>query len=69
MVYQTLHYEKKENIGIIHIKRPATGRDELGQLADELSDLCGEIAWDGEVRVVLLAGIGGDGFPIFTFFS
>ena len=63
MVYQTLNYEKKENVGIIHIKRPATGRVELGQLADELSDLCGEIAWDGEVRVVLLAGIGEDGFP------
>ncbi len=66
MVYQTLHYEKKENVGIIHIARPATGEVEMGQLADELSDLCAEIAWDGEVRVVLLAGIGENAFPIET---
>lgn len=64
MVYQTLNYEKKENVGIIHITGPATGQVEMGQLADELLDLCREIAWDAEARVILLASVSEDSFAI-----
>jgi enoyl-CoA hydratase/carnithine racemase len=64
MVYQTLKYEKKENVGIINIVLPATGQVVMDQLADELSDLCAEIGWDGDTRVVVLAGMGSNSFSM-----
>jgi enoyl-CoA hydratase/carnithine racemase len=36
----------------------------VGRLSDELTELCAEINWDEEVRVVVLTGSGEKSFPL-----
>jgi enoyl-CoA hydratase/carnithine racemase len=53
MIYRTLTYEKTGFVGLINIG----GRDYGGltpQLTGELGELCSEISWDEDVRVVVL---------------
>ena len=63
MLYQTLNYQKKENVGTTSIIGPLDNPVKLARLSNELTVLCGEIAWDEEVRVVIVAGAGEISFP------
>jgi enoyl-CoA hydratase/carnithine racemase len=58
MAYQTLTFEKKENVVIISIIGPLEVPERMLRLSDELTEICGEITWDEEVRVVVLTGSG-----------
>jgi enoyl-CoA hydratase len=64
MFYQTLNYQKKENVGTISILGPVDNPVKLARLSDELTELCDEIAWDEEVHVVIVAGGEEISFPV-----
>jgi enoyl-CoA hydratase/carnithine racemase len=66
MSYEVVAYEKKDYVGTVHI-HDLDGEAKLSRLSDELSDLCGEIAWDEGIRVVLLSGVGEKSFALETF--
>jgi enoyl-CoA hydratase/carnithine racemase len=62
MRYQTPIYQKIGNVVIINIISAARDQVELARLADELTELCHEIASDEEVRVIVLTGAGENFF-------
>ena len=64
MLYQTLNYQKEENVGKISIIGPVDNQVKLTRLSDELTELCGGIAWDEEIRLVIVSGAGEISFPV-----
>lgn len=64
MRYQVLNYKKIAHVMMINIFDTGSDQVKLAQLADELTDLCNEIIWDEEIRVVALTGAGEKSFSI-----
>jgi len=58
MRYETLLYQKKDQIGSITLNRPQANNAINERLAEELVDLCSEIRQDDGVRVVTITGAG-----------
>ena len=56
MTYQTLTFQRKENVAIINMIGRVDDIIKICRLQDELTNLCSEIAWDEEIRVIILAG-------------
>ena len=48
---------------IVSILGPVDNPAKVAQLSDELNELCAEITWDEEVRVVILSGAEEITFP------
>lgn len=61
-MYQTLIYEKKENIGILTINRPQKMNALTNELMSELKQLLEEIEKDQELRVLIVTGSGDKAF-------
>ena len=59
MRYETVVYQKREQIGGIILNRPEVNNAMNARLAEELLDICSEVSQDGEVRVVTITGAGG----------
>jgi enoyl-CoA hydratase len=57
-IHQQLNYEKTGNVMVINMISTAGDHLELARLSDEFSELCGEMIWDEEVRVIVLTGSG-----------
>jgi len=64
MMFQTLHYRKTDHVIIIDIIDQLDHPSKLIQLSDELNELCSEIAWDEETRVVLITDTEGKSFSM-----
>jgi len=64
MLFQTLNYRKTDHIIIIDIIDQLGDASKLIQLSDELSELCSEITWDEDMRVVVLTGSEGNPFSV-----
>jgi enoyl-CoA hydratase len=64
MTYQSVTLQRKDNIIIICMMGPGDNREKMTRLCDELSELCAKIAWDEEVKVVVLTGTGEKSFCI-----
>jgi len=64
MLYQTLNYQRKENVGTISIIGPVDNQVELTRLSDELTELCDGITWDEEIRAVIVSGAEKISFPV-----
>lgn len=62
MAYQTLLYEKKDNIGIVTLNRPDKRNALNSTVYKELYDVFEAIEEDPEVRVVILTGSGDRAF-------
>jgi len=58
MLYQTIIYEKEENIALITLNRPDSLNALNLKLAQELEQVADEIAADESVRVVIITGAG-----------
>ena len=65
MFYQTLTLQRKDGVMVISIMETADNI-EMARLSDELTDLCDEIIWDEEIKVVILTGIAEKSFSIGT---
>jgi enoyl-CoA hydratase len=63
MFYQTLKYQKTDNVMIVNILGPVDNPAKVARLSDELNELCADITWDEEVRVVVLVGAEEINFP------
>lgn len=62
MDYETLKYEKEENVGLLTINRPDKLNAISNELTSELSRLLDEIEADGELRVLIVTGEGDKAF-------
>ncbi len=56
MVYQTVSLQKADHVMVVDLKDIMNDPMGVARRSDDLTDICGEIAWDEEVRVVVLAG-------------
>lgn len=61
-MYNTLTYEKKDNIGILTINRPDKLNAISHELTTELQQLFDEIEDDDELRVLIITGAGEKAF-------
>ena len=66
MSFQTLTYQKKDNVLTICIVGPANDWFKMIRMSDELAQLCDEIALDEEIRVVILTGAEENSFSMGT---
>jgi enoyl-CoA hydratase/carnithine racemase len=58
MVYQTLSYQKDRHCMNIEISIPLNGQGKTAQLSAEVADLCSSIAWDKDIRVIVITYAG-----------
>jgi len=58
MPYNTIIYEKKEQVVRLTLNRPRTGNIINLEMANELVDACRAVGQDDEVRVVIVTGAG-----------
>jgi enoyl-CoA hydratase len=56
--YETVIYEKKDNIGILTLNRPEKLNAVNSQLAKEIEEVIDEVENDDEVRVLIITGSG-----------
>lgn len=61
-MYQTLIYEKKENIGVLTINRPQRMNAISNELTSELKKFLDDIENDDELRVLVITGAGDKAF-------
>jgi enoyl-CoA hydratase/carnithine racemase len=64
MSYQTVTYQKEGYVSIVNLRGPANDILEITELSSELSELCGEISCDREIRVVVFTGSGDNPFSM-----
>jgi enoyl-CoA hydratase len=62
IMYKTIAYEKKENIGLLTINRPEKMNAISQELTAELSQLLDKIEDDDELRVLVITGAGDKAF-------
>jgi enoyl-CoA hydratase/carnithine racemase len=56
MLFRTLTLQRKDNVEVINIIGQEDDAGDMTQLANELSELCTEIAWNEKILVVVLTG-------------
>lgn len=66
MPYQAVSLRKVDHVMVVNLNDIVS--DELGmaRLSDELTEICAEIAWDEEVRVIVITGSGEKSFSLGT---
>jgi enoyl-CoA hydratase len=62
MMYKTLIYEKKDNIGILTVNRPDKLNALSNELTEELDRFLSEVEKDAELRVLVITGAGEKAF-------
>ncbi len=58
MRYETVVYQRREQIGEITLNRPEVNNVIDTRLAEELADICSEVSRDENVKVVTITGAG-----------
>jgi enoyl-CoA hydratase/carnithine racemase len=66
MVYQTVKVQKVDRVMVVELNDRVSDPAGLARLSDELIEICAEINWDEEVRVVVLTGSGDRSFSAET---
>ena len=66
MLYQHVNFQKTGNMVIIDIIGPLDKQAKLVRLFEEISKFCAELAWDEEVRVIVITGAGEKSFSVGT---
>jgi enoyl-CoA hydratase/carnithine racemase len=56
MVYRSLNVQRTDHVMVVNIIDPGGDQSKMLRLSDELTELCLEITWDDEIRVILLSG-------------
>ncbi len=56
MLYETVSLQKADHVMVVNLNDVMNDPTRVARLFDELTELCAEIAWDEEVRVIVLTG-------------
>ncbi len=56
MLYETVSLQKADHVMVVNLNGVVNDQKRVARLFDELTELCAEIAWDEEVRVIVLTG-------------
>ncbi len=56
MLYQTVSLQKKDHVMVVNLNDVLNDPKRIARLFDELTELCSEVLWDEEVRVIVLTG-------------
>ena len=64
MHYQTVSLQKVDHVMVVHLNDMVSDRLGMARLSDELTEICAEITWDEEVRVIVLTGSGDKSFSL-----
>jgi len=56
MLYQTVGLQKADHVMVVNLKDVVNDPMGGARLSGELAEICGEIVWDEEVRVIVLTG-------------
>jgi len=66
MLYKNLFFQKTDGLGIITLNRPEVSNTIDARLAEELGDICAQINYNEEIRVVIITGAGQKAFSAGT---
>jgi enoyl-CoA hydratase/carnithine racemase len=66
MQYQTVSLQKVDHVMVVNLNDIVIARPGIARLSDELTEICAEIAWDEEVRVIVITGSGEKSFSLGT---
>ena len=66
MAYQTLIFQTKDHVGVIHISCCPNNQKKLHRVFNDLVELCNEITWSREIRLIILTGAEERSFVIET---
>ena len=66
MHYQTVSLQRVDHVIVVNLTDMVSDRLGMARLSDELTEICAEIAWDEEVRVIVLTGSGEKSFSLGT---
>jgi enoyl-CoA hydratase/carnithine racemase len=66
MQYQTVSLQKVDHVMIVNLNGMMIAQQGIARLSDELTEICAEIAWDEEVRVIVITGSGEKSFSLGT---
>lgn len=58
MAYTTIEYNRKEHVGLVHLRDDISEQDGIARLAHEISELSADIAAQDDIRIVVITGIG-----------
>jgi len=64
MHYQTVSLQKVDHVMVVNLNGMVSDPLGMARLSDELTELCAEITWDEEVRVIVLIGSGEKSFSL-----
>jgi enoyl-CoA hydratase/carnithine racemase len=64
MHYQTVSLQKGDHVMVVNLKDVVNDEIGMARLSDELTEICAEVTWDEEVRVVVLTGSGEKSFSL-----
>jgi len=63
---QAVSLQKVDHVMVVSFTDMVSDRPGMARLSDELAEICAEIAWDEEVRVVIFTGSGDKSFFLGT---
>ena len=66
MHYQTISLQRVDHVMVVNLADMVSDRLGMARLSDELIEICAEITWDEEVRVIVLTGSGERSFSLGT---
>jgi enoyl-CoA hydratase len=64
MPYQAVSLRKVDHVMVVNLNDIVSDQPGMARLSDELTELCAEIAWDEEVRVIVITGSGEKSFSL-----
>lgn len=64
MLYQAANLEKVDHVMVVNINYPMNDQVGMARLSGELTELCAEMAWDEEVRVIVITDAGEKSFSL-----
>jgi enoyl-CoA hydratase len=66
MVHENLNIEKTGHIMVVTIADDLDSKLKMVRLRDEMTELCAEIVWDEDIRIIILTGAGEKSFTMGT---
>jgi enoyl-CoA hydratase len=64
MPYQAVSLRKVDHVMVVNLDDMVSDQPGIARLSDELTELCAEITWDEEVRVIVITGSGEKPFHL-----